>query len=233
MTKEERKKEFEKWREQRKLDWERLRNMTEEEKKRELAKRRRQKKLESEQRRKESAKRRAERSPRPKFDREQWLKEVRERNAEMKKEFLHEKYALRPTEEQWKVIKPKLEKVRHLRDLKRSTVNLFLTSASVSGTGSSRSANVPTWQWNISWKDKAPAKLTEAQKIANELMDLVDNKYTQAEEFKRKMVALRKSRSKEEPEKKKKKEELSKARQELREVLTTRQEAALVLMGWL
>jgi len=64
-------------------------------------------------------------------------------------------------------------------------------------------------------------------------MDLVDNKYTKAEEFKRKMDALRKSRSREEPEEKKKKEELSKAQQELREVLTTRQEAALVLKKWL
>ena len=196
-------------------DAERLRNITDEERKR------------------ESAKRRAERSPRPKFDREQWLKDVRKRRAETRKGFLREKYALRPTEEQWKVIKPKLEKVRHLRDLGRSTVNLFLTSESGSGTGSSRSANVPTWQWNINWKDKAPGELTEAQKIANELMDLVDNKYTKAEEFKRKMDALRKSRSREEPEEKKKKEELSKAQQELREVLTTRQEAALVLKKWL
>jgi hypothetical protein len=194
-------------------DAERLRNMTEEERKREAVKRREQSKLEREQRRKETQKIVAER----------------------RKGFLYEKYALRPTEEQWKVIKPKLEKVRHLRDLERSTVNLFLTSSSVSGTSSrdSRSANVPTWQWNISWKDKAPAELAEAQKIANTLMDLVDNKYTQAEEFKRKMGALRKSRSKEKPEEKKKKEELSKAQQELREVLTTRQEAALVLKKWL
>ncbi len=193
-------------------DAERLRNMTEEERKKEIEKRREQRKLEREQRRKE------------------WEKQKEEAGG-----FIYEKFALGATEEQWNVIKPKLEKVRHLRDLERSTVNLFLTSSSGSGTSSrdSRSANVPTWQWNISWKDKAPAELTKAQKIANTLMDLVDNKYTKAKEFKRKMDALRKSRSKEEPEKKKKKEELSKARQELREVLTTRQEAPLVLMGWL
>jgi len=186
--------------------------MTEEERKKEIEKRREQRKLEREQRRKE------------------WEKQKEEAGG-----FIYEKFALGATEEQWNVIKPKLEKVRHLRDLERSTVNLFLTSSSGSGTSSrdSRSANVPTWQWNISWKDKAPAELTKAQKIANTLMDLVDNKYTKAKEFKRKMDALRKSRSKEEPEKKKKKEELSKARQELREVLTTRQEAPLVLMGWL
>ena len=212
-------------------DTERLRNMTEEEKKRELAKRRRQKKLESEQRRKESAKRRAERPPRPKFDREQWLNDVRKKNAEIKKGFLYEKYALRPTEEQWKVIKPMLEKVQRLRNQARSTVGFLVTSSSGSGTSprDSRSRNEPNWQWRVSWKDKAPGELTEAQKIANELMDLVDNKYTTAEEFKQKMDALRKSRLRQE----KLERQLSEAQQELREVLTTRQEAALVLKKWL
>jgi len=205
--------------------------MTAEERKRELAKRRRQKKLESEQKRKESAKRRAERSPRPKFDREQWLKDVRKRRAEKRKGFLSEKRALRPTEEQWKIIKPMLEKVQRLRNQACSTVGFLVTSSSGSGTSprESRSRNEPNFQWRISWKDKAPAELTEAQKIANELMDLVDNKNTTAEEFKQKMDALRKSRRKLE----KVKRQLSEAREELREVLTTRQEAALVLKGWL
>ena len=234
MTKEERKKEFAKRREQLKLYSERLRNMTDAERKKEFAKRRRQKKLESEQRRKEHEEERRRwelgREQR-RLDREQRYKEFQKRVAEMKKEFLREKYALRPTEEQWKIIKPKLEKVQRLRNQARSTVGVFLTSSSGSGTSSrdSRSANLPNWQWKISWKDKAPAELTEAQKIANELMDLVDNKNTTAEEFKQKMDTLRKSRSKLENIKR----QLSEAQQELREVLTTRQEAALVLKKWL
>ena len=77
-----------------------------------------------------------ERSSRSKLDREQRLKEFRERVAEIKKEFLREKYALRATEEQWNVIKAKLEKVRHLRDQASSTVGVFLSSSSVSGTSS-------------------------------------------------------------------------------------------------
>jgi len=194
-------------------DAERLRNITDEERKREAAKRREQSKL----------------------DREQRYKEFQKRAAERRKGFLSEKSALRPTEEQWKIIKPMLEKVQRLRNRARSTVGLGLTSSSGSGTSSrnSRNRNEPNFQWKISWKDKAPGELTEAQKIANELMDLVDNKYTKAEEFKQKMDALRESRSREEFEEKKKKEELLEARQELRKVLTTRQEAALVLKGWL
>jgi len=142
MTEEERKKEAERRRE----SW---RNMTEEEKKKLVEMMRKQWKLELEQRRKESAKRRAERSPRPKFDLEQKRKEFQKRIAKIKKEFLYEKYALRATEEQWKLIKSKLEKVRQLRDLERSTVGVFLIS-------SSGSRSVPSFQWKIRWKDKAP-----------------------------------------------------------------------------
>ena len=226
MTEEESEKEIEKKREQRKLYLERLRNMTVEERKRELAKRRRQWELEREQRRKESKKKLDEIRRRQKERKESWEKAKEEAGG-----FIHEKYALGATEEQWKVIKPKLEKVRHLRDLGRSTVGLSLTSSSGSGarTRDSRSRSVPSWQWRISWEDKVPGELTEAQKIANALMKLVDSKNTKAEEFRRKMDDLRESRRRQENLKK----QLSEARQELREVLTTRQEAALVLKHWL
>ncbi len=136
----------------------RLRNMSEAERKREAAKRRRQHELKQKEFAKESHGRL--------IDREKRRKEAQERLAKRKKEFLMEKSALKATEEQWKLIKPKLEKVRLLRDLERSTVNLGLTS-------SSGSRSVPTWKWRISWKDKPPAELTEAQKIAQELFALV------------------------------------------------------------
>ena len=193
------------------------RNMSEAERKREAAKRREQRKLEREQRRKEHKKKLDEIRERQKERKESWEKAKEEAGG-----FIHEKYALRATEEQWKVIKPKLEKVRLLRDLERSTVNLGLTS-------SSGSQSVPTWKWRISWKDKAPAELTEAQKLAQELVALVEKKNTSMEEFEKKMDALRVSRKKQENLNK----QLAEARKELREVLTVRQEAALVLMKWL
>jgi hypothetical protein len=91
-------------------------------------------------------------------------------------------------------------------------------------------------EWGYKWikpsENKGLTELTESERIVEELVKLVENKNTTAEEFKLKMSTLRKIRSKQEATKKKEKEELSKAMLELREALMTRQEAALVLMGW-
>jgi len=92
-------------------DTERLRNMTEEERKREFAKWRRQRKSEIAQKKKE----RAKVGRGPLIDRKQRAKELQEKAAESRKEFLMEKSLLGATEEQWKLIKAKLEKVRQLR----------------------------------------------------------------------------------------------------------------------
>ena len=172
----------------------------------------------------------AERSSQSRSDLEQWRKEAQKRAAEMKKEFLREKYAVRATEEQWKVIKAKLEKMRHLRGQAHSTVGMGLTSSSVSETsrGNTR-RNVATWQWERPWKDKDQSELTEAQKIAKQLIALVENNNTSPEQFRRKMDTLRKARKEEDQIRR----QLSEAQQELRKLLTTRQEAALVLMNWL
>ena len=170
------------------------------------------------------------RSSRFGLDREQRLKEFHQRVAKTKKEFLHEKYGLRATEERWKVIKAKLEKVRQLRDQARSTIGMGLTSSSASGTSrGNTSRNVPTWQWDKPWKDKNPSELTNAQKIAVQLIKLVENNNTSSGQFRLKIDALRKARKEEDQIKK----QLSEAQQELRELLTTRQEAALVLMNWI
>jgi len=196
-------------------DARRRRNISPQERKRGASKRRRQQELENERRRRELG------SEQLRLDRDKKLKEL-EKQKEEAGGFIFEKFALGATEEQWKLIKPKLEKVRHLRNLERSTVGVGLIS-------SSGSRSVPTWKWRKRWKDKPHAELTEAQKIANTLMDLVDSKNTKPEEFKKKMDALRESRRRQE----KLKKQLSEAREELRAVLTTRQEAALVLKGWL
>ncbi|OHB79639.1 MAG: hypothetical protein A2Z25_00495 [Planctomycetes bacterium RBG_16_55_9] len=212
-TEEEIKKEIEHWR-----------NMTDAERKREMARRRAQLKSELEKRRKEREKQGSKYKPPSKAEKEKKYKEYLEEVAESRREFLPEKYALKPTEEQWKIIKPKMEKVRFLRDRARDSVVWTLTSSS----GNS-SQNGPDWQWVVDWKDKPPAELTEAQKIANELMVLIDKKDTTSEQYRRKIEALRKSRL----ELAKIKRQYAEAKQELRKVLTTRQEAALVLMGWL
>jgi len=207
------------------IDTERWRNMTETERKRILARRREQARLANQQRRKEAEARRFERSPRPKSDREQREKDTQERLAKIRKELFFVKKGLKASEEHWKAIKPILEEIQRLQIKSCSSVGLLLTSSS----GDGLRAIEPAFQWKISWKDKAPAELTEAQRIANDLVDLVDKKNTTSEEFTRKMAALRESRSALE----KQKSQLAEARRELRELLTTRQEAVLVLMGWL
>jgi len=212
--------------EERKKELERRRNMTPAERRREFAKRRKQRELEREQRQKESKKKLDEIRQKQKMRKEMWEKQKEEAGG-----FIHEKYALGATEEQWKVIKAKLERVRHLRDKARSTVGMGLTRSSSSGTSSrsNTSQNIPTWQWGKPWKDKAQSELTEAQKIAKQLIALVENNNTTPEQFRRKMDALRKARKEEDQIRR----QLSEAQQELREVLTTRQEAALVLKKWL
>jgi hypothetical protein len=160
---------------------------------------------------------------------QQWLKSD-QRRKERKKEIeeaggirlLDAKYALRVTEEQWKVIGPKLEKVINLWDQANSTVGAGVSS-------NSQTAIVPKLQWERPWKYKPLFEMTEAQRLARELRILLEKKDTRPEVFRRKVDALRKARSKEAEIQK----QLAEARRELREGLTTRQEAVLVLLGWL
>ena len=163
----------------------------------------------------------------------EWEKEWEKEKAEG---FLHEKYALGVNEEQRKVIKPKLDKVRNLR--LRVKISMRAGWAPQRKPGSTGPEYMDpkylhewSWRWSKPSDNKGPNELTESDKIIEELINLVKDKNTTAEEFNLKMDALREIRSRQEAEKKRKKDELTKALQELREVLTTRQEAALVLMG--
>jgi hypothetical protein len=197
--------------------------MTDAQRRKEAAERRRQLELREKELAKEESK--------PRIDQAQQIKEFQEEVAKRKKEFLYEKYALRANEEQWNIIKAKLEEVRQLCDKSRSTVGMGMTSSSSSGIKSDSSArrDVPTWQWKQPWKDKDPGELTDAQKLAQQLIALVENNNTTTEQFRRQMDALRNARKEEDQINKR----LSEAKKELRELLTTRQEAALVLMNWL
>lgn len=213
MTAEERRKEAERWL-----------NMTEEGRQRELANRRRQRELERQRRPKESAAERAKRLARSKADRGKMWKEFQETSARVRREFLREKAALGVTEEQWRLIKPRLEKVRQLRDQANSTVGASLAGGS---SDSGKAAASPTFRWRIAWKDKPPDDLTEAQRLVQQILAFLGRESTSPQAFRLKMAALRKARTEEvEIEKR-----LAEAQRELCESLTTRQEAALVLMN--
>ena len=136
------------------------------------------------------------------------------------------KIALGETEEQWKLIQPKLKKVIDLWYQANSTVGAGVSLGSSSGR---TEASLPKLQWERPWKYKPLFELTEAQRLARQLRTLLEKKGTTPQVFRRKIAALRKARSKEAEIQK----QLAEARRELSEGLTTRQEAVLVLKGWL
>jgi hypothetical protein len=204
---------------------ERQRKVTNAEKQREAAKKHKEQEREFTQKMKEAAKE----GRGPLVDRKKKQKEAQEKAAERRREFLQEKAALEVTEEQWKLIKPRLERLRQLREQADSRVGLGLARGPSGNQASPRTGprqSVPTWQWNLPWEDKAPSELTEAQKLAKQLIGLVETKDVAPGTLSRTMDALRKARRNEAEIEK----QLAEARNELCEVLTTRQEAALVLM---
>jgi DNA repair exonuclease SbcCD ATPase subunit len=167
----------------------------------------------------------------PLIDRKQRQERLQSKVNQWSKDFVREKEALKVNEEQWKLIKPKLEQIHKLRDEARSTIGMSLTSSSSSGTNSRDRTRrtIPTWQWHQPWKGMPSSELTDAQKLTKHLITLVENSNTTPEQFRKTMDALRKARKEEEQIKR----QLDEARKELREGLTPRQETALVLMRWL
>ena len=190
--------------------------------------------------------------------------------AKSEKELM--KQVLRATEKQWKAIKPKLDKVRELRN--RANVSIRLMSYGVGvgvggmggssvtvkkgfggrmsgsgfGTGfagsggfgegeivqkqggaggsSSPSHIYSSWRWLRPSQYRGFENLNEGEKICEELFRLLEDKNSELEQIRQKMEALRKFRQEA-------KKELAIAQQELRQLVTPHQEAALVMMQFL
>ena len=109
------------------------------------------------------------------------------------------------TEEEWKTLKPLIDKVNEL-------------SMQTRAAGGGRRRRAPAGE-------EAP-KLSETQKAAGELRTLLDNKEATPVQIKAALTVLREA-------KKKAAVELALARAELLKAVTPRQEAQLVLMGTL
>lgn len=128
------------------------------------------------------------------------------------------KRTLGVTEQQWKLIGPKYRRVQALFHERHLLV----------GTNLHRSFDETSPRWykfsqdNYYRRGKAPADLSEGEKIAEELIDLLANGKSKNEEIRLKIDALQRAREKA-------RNELPKARQELREVLIPRQQAILQL----
>jgi len=149
--------------------------------------------------------------------RQQELKRSEESMRLMWREAL--KRLLRATEQQWRLIEPKYE--AELAPDREARV-------CARGSGGS---NEQSFYWirrskgSGSIRAKTLDEMTEGEKIAEELIDLLENESSKDEEIRRKIDALQQVRDKA-------KGQLPKARQELRKVLTTdRQEAVFLLLG--
>jgi uncharacterized protein (DUF3084 family) len=160
------------------------------------------------------------------------------------------KQALRATEKQWKAIKPKLNKVRELRSRVNVSIRLMYIASGGSsivmkgpgrGSGSGFGSNVTFSEaetirkqssaggssircvWARPSQHKGFENLNEGEKICEELFRLLEGKNSELEQIRQKMEALRKFRQEA-------KKELAIAQQELSQLVTPHQEAALVMM---
>jgi peptidoglycan hydrolase CwlO-like protein len=120
------------------------------------------------------------------------------------------KEQLGATDEEWKALQPKVEKVLNAqRDNRRGGGN----------RGRNRNNNNAQQQPNAQ-------QTSEVSAAADELRKAVDDKAATAEDINKKLTALREAREKA-------KNELTTAQKELRELLSARQEAILVSSGLL
>jgi hypothetical protein len=128
------------------------------------------------------------------------------------------KQTLGVTKQQWNLIEPKYKRVEALHHETH-----FHMPTSVS-----RNQDKRNFHWkkltedDYFWKAKAPSELTEGEKIAEELIDLLEDENSKDEDIRHKMNALKQVREKAQ-------KESQKAEQELVKVLSPRQEAILLL----
>lgn len=127
------------------------------------------------------------------------------------------------TEQEWKVLGPRVMKVEELNRQTggrgRGGMMMFggMGRRGPGGPGGNRPGDRP------GAPDRA---LTAAEKVQEELQTLLDNTSTTPEQIKQALTKFRAA-------KEKAKQDLAKAQQDLRQVLTIRQEAQLVVMGLL
>ncbi|UCG47776.1 MAG: hypothetical protein JSU94_20140 [Phycisphaerales bacterium] len=143
------------------------------------------------------------------------------RMREMMEQRLREQ--LGATESEWKVLGPRVMKVselnRQVSGFGRG--GMFGMFAGRRGPGGGRTGG-PGGD-----RPGAPEReQTEIEKALDKLRTTLENTSAKPEEIKRDLTALRKAREKV-------KQQLAVAQKQLRQVVTVRQEAQLVMMGWL
>ena len=153
---------------------------------------------------------------------EEWRAEELQKDRERLDEFGKEGMVrareglLRVTEGQWKVIEPKYERVRALCHEARIKALGYGTQ------------NRQTFRWakrsEPRGEGKRPDEMTEGEKTVEELIELLEDKSSKDDQIRQKIDALQQVREKA-------RKQLPEARQELREVVDSRQEAIFLLRG--
>ena len=128
------------------------------------------------------------------------------------------KRLLRISERQWKIIEPKADKVEILIWTRRACARAW-------GGDGEKSFHWRRHSEGALGPAKAPHEMTEGEKLADELVDLVDDENSKDEEIRKKIDQLQQVREKA-------RKEWPRAKQELAALLTTpRQEAIFLIMG--
>lgn len=151
-------------------------------------------------------------------DRSQRMEEFRRRAQERMRE------QLGATEQEWKVLQPRLEKVQQLQRQTRGGFGAFGGARGQARRGRRAGAAQPP---GAQRPEGAPEReQSDVEKKTEALRNLLDDEASAAGAIKAALGALRQAREKAQ-------KDLAAARQELRQVVTVRQEARLVLMGTL
>ncbi len=127
------------------------------------------------------------------------------------------KERMAPTDDEWKVIEPKLQKVM---DDRRDTMGGMF------GRGGRRGGDNGGGGAGGGATPSADTNRSPMQKASQDLRDILDKKDATAEEINAKLTAYREARDKA-------RQTLVAAQKDLKDVLTQRQEAVLVSMGML
>jgi type II secretory pathway pseudopilin PulG len=143
---------------------------------------------------------------------------------EMQKRMLERmKEDLQVTDKEWTVIEPRLTKVW---TLSRQTRMGDMRFSGRGARGQDGNRGQRSGEGQPDQTAQTAREQTPMEKIAEALRTALEDKTTKPDEIKEKLTALREAREKA-------RQELAKAQQQLQEVLTSRQEAQLVLMGML
>ncbi len=157
--------------------------------------------------------------PGGRFDPEQ-MAQMRQRMMERMKEQLGADDAA------WKVMEPRLTKVMELNRQSMAGGGRGGMFGMMGGMRGQRGGNDAGAQGDRRGPQQDPATMTPVEKAQEQLRTTLENQSASPDEIKKNLTALREAREKA-------KQELAAAQQELRQILTVRQEAQLVMMGQL